>query len=209
MLHEGNIPLMEYAIQNLPEEGSVLEIGSYGGLSTNLICYLLNKYGQVNPFFNVDAWIYEGFLDHLGSPANHVDGRVDIARSQYSAYMKQSFIQATHFLSKENLPHSFHLHSLDFFEKWRSQTTETDLFNRDIRMGGPISFAYVDGGHSAQVALQDFLFVSEFLVHKGFILWDDTNFMTDRSPELMKRIRSDSRFKLIQKHPNLLLQKIS
>ena len=207
MLHEGNIPLMEHAIKNLPPEGRVLEIGSYGGLSTNLIAYLLKKHGKTNPFFNVDAWIYEGFRDHLGIAENHVDGRIDITRAQYSSYMKQSFIQATLFLSRENLPHSFHLHSHDFFEKWKNNTTETDLFQREVRLGGPIAFAYVDGGHSAEVALQDFLFVSEYLVNQGFILWDDTSFMTERSPELMKRISSDRRFKVIQKHPNLLLQK--
>lgn len=30
MLQEGNINLIEYAIKNMPHEGSVVEIGSYG-----------------------------------------------------------------------------------------------------------------------------------------------------------------------------------
>ena len=38
MLHEGNIYLMDYAIQNMPKKGNVIEIGSFAGHSTNLCC---------------------------------------------------------------------------------------------------------------------------------------------------------------------------
>jgi len=53
MLKEGNISLMDYAIKNLPEHGSVLEIGSYGGLSTNLMIYLMRKYKKTIRFLLV------------------------------------------------------------------------------------------------------------------------------------------------------------
>ena len=43
MLHPGNIHAMEYAIQNLPTNHPILEIGSFCGLSTNVISYLLQK----------------------------------------------------------------------------------------------------------------------------------------------------------------------
>lgn len=36
MLSDGNIYLIDHAIKNLPNEGAVIEIGIYGGVSTNL-----------------------------------------------------------------------------------------------------------------------------------------------------------------------------
>ena len=47
MLHKGNIYLIDFALKNMPDNGVVIEIGSYGGLSTNLILYLLKKNNRI------------------------------------------------------------------------------------------------------------------------------------------------------------------
>ena len=44
MLHKGNIYCLDFAVQNLPSNNPVIEIGSFCGLSTNVISYLLSKY---------------------------------------------------------------------------------------------------------------------------------------------------------------------
>jgi hypothetical protein len=210
MLKEGNIALMDLAIKEMPKEGHVLEIGSYGGLSANLIIYLLQKHQRQNIFFTCDAWIYEGFKDHLpGEKETHIDGRKDISRESYSNYLKLAFINATKFLSHERLPYAFHKSSDTFFEAWKNQTQEKDVFDRTINLGGQISFAYIDGGHSYETAWNDFNNVTLHLAKNGFILLDDSGDNNHfGSARMMRKIKKDKRFKIVEKYPNYLLQKI-
>ncbi len=206
MLHEGNIPLMEFAIKHMPENGSVVEIGSYGGLSTNLIIYLLQKNLKNYKVFNCDAWIYEGFNDNN----LFIDGRNDISRENYSLYMKTAFINATKFLSEKSLPHSFHLKSDEFFDKWNNQKLETDLFGNQVKLGGQISFAYIDGGHSFEVAMNDFINVAENMLIGGFVLLDDSSaHLNFGSAQIVNNIKKDPRFVVIAKEPNFLFKKVS
>lgn len=135
MLNEGNIGLMDFAIQHLPAEGSMLEIGSYGGLSTNLMIYLKNKYRKFHPFFTCDAWIYEGYNDHLQEVADvFIDGRPDVLRSDYSVYMKTAFIHATKLLSPQNLPFSFHQYSNIFFKIGRKIKQKPTFLVKQLRL---------------------------------------------------------------------------
>ena len=209
MLHEGNIYLINHAIQSMPANEAVVEIGSYGGLSTNLIAYLLKKHQKNNSFFNCDAWIYEGYQDHKGIISKTIDGRNDISRSDYSVYMQQAFVNATQFLNSKNLPHSFHLYSDVFFEKWAVQEIMIDLFGQSSTLGGGISFAYIDGGHSHEIAWRDFVNVSQFLLKDGYILLDDSaDYMNFGSAKMIAEIKKDKRFKIVDKKPNYLIQKI-
>jgi len=210
MLKEGNISLMDLAIKNMPTEGNVLEIGSYGGLSTNLIIYLMNKHNKNNPFFSCDVWIYEGYRDHLqDSPEPYIDGRKDIMRDDYSVYLKNSFINSTKFLSPNNLPFSFHMYSDLFFEKWKRQENGLDIFDRNVALGGFISFAYIDGGHSYDEAWNDFNNVTSHLVKHGYILFDDSaDGQKFGSAHIMSTIKKDKRLKIIAKNPNYLVQKV-
>ncbi len=210
MLKEGNIGLIDLAIKKMPTEGNVLEIGSYGGLSTNLIIYLMTKHQRTNLFFSCDAWIYEGYHDNLKKATDtNIDGRNDILREDYSVYLKNAFINATKFLSPQKLPHSFHMYSDLFFEKWNSHVNDEDVFGRNITLGGTICFAYIDGGHSYDVAWKDFNNVVTNLVKDGYILLDDSgdgqNF---GSAKMMSHIKKDKRFKIIAKNPNYLIQKV-
>ena len=210
MLKEGNIGLIDYAIKNMPLEGHVVEIGSYGGLSTNLIIHLMRVHKRENSFFTCDAWIYEGYNDHVKEiPDVHIDGRTDILRTHYGLYMKNAFINSTKFLSPQNLPFSFHMYSDLFFKDWENCKSQLDIFGRQVKLGGSISFAYIDGGHSLDVAWNDFEKVATHLVKDGFILLDDSG---DRqnfgSAQMMSTIKSDKRFIVVAKNPNYLIRKV-
>ncbi|WP_435354588.1 class I SAM-dependent methyltransferase [Emticicia sp. SJ17W-69] len=208
MLHEGNIFLFDLALRNMPSEGAVIEIGCYGGLSTNLICYFLRKYSLQNPFFGTDLWIYEGYHDEIGLETDWMDGRNDILRTDFMRHIKNSFINSTLLLSKDNLPNTCHLSSFDFFEKWLNNETIEDVFGRDAALGGSISFAYVDGNHAFEFVKKEFEYIDQFLIPKGFILFDDSRVDSKfGSAKFMKEMLQNVDYKLVMKNPNFLFQK--
>jgi len=210
MLHDGNIYLMNYALKNMPTNGVVIEIGSYGGLSTNLMLHLLKKNGRVEKLINCDPWMYEGSTDRFGTTSNTIDGREDISRNDYSAYMKSNFINSIQFLHKDNLPHSFQLTSDAFFAEYDKKTTVKDIFNQTVQLGTQISFAYIDGNHDYKYAKRDFENVDKYLLNSGFILFDDS---MDDSPFgstlFMKEMKAHKNYQFIDKNPNYLFQKIA
>lgn len=209
MLHDGNIYSIDYALKNIPKKGIILEIGSYGGLSTNLILYLLKKYNMNHKMYGCDAWIYEGYNDNDSIIKNTIDGRSDINRIDYMNHIKNSFIESTKLLSNENLPYTCHLKSDDFFKKWNNNETFHDVFNRDFKINDKIAFAYVDGNHSYEQTKKDFENVSKKLMLNGFVLIDDTAENLDFGSVLFaKEILNNSEFKLVFKNPNYLFQKI-
>jgi hypothetical protein len=59
MLDPGNIYWMDYAIRNLPGAGRILEIGSFCGLSTNVITHFKRLHGKRNPLITCDQWDFE------------------------------------------------------------------------------------------------------------------------------------------------------
>lgn len=211
MLHEGNIYLMDFAIQNMPVNGAVVEIGVYGGLSTNLILHLLNKYNKQNiQMISCDAWVYEGYNDYKESIENHIDGREDIDRNDYMNHIKNSFIQSTKLLHPKNLPFTCHLDSDGFFEKWNKNEEITDVFGRSFIIKNNISFCYIDGNHSYEQTKRDFENVNSKLNINGFVLIDDSaKNLKFGSALFIKEILKNPNYKLIDYNPNYLVQKIS
>lgn len=208
MLSEGNIYLMDLAIREMPREGAVIEIGSYGGLSANLLTYLLQKHGREEKLFSCDPWIYEGYHDHKGRPPAHIDGRTDVLRSDYSAYMKQAYINAARLLHPQRLPYAFHQDSDTFFANWRKNAAAEDVFGRTTSTGGPIAFAYIDGDHSFTQAKKDFENTAEFLLPGGFILLDDSaDGLPFGSAKMIQEIKKDKRFSVVMKNENYLVRK--
>ena len=208
MLTDGNIFLINHAIENMPESGAVVEIGIYGGVSSNLICYLMGKHQKSNSFFNCDPWIYEGYHDAQGKITPYIDGRSDIRRDVFMDYIKSSYVKSVTLLNKKP-PHTFHLKSEDFFELWNAKTKATDIFDQKVTLGGPIAFAYIDGDHSYEMAKSDFTNVSKYLVSGGFILFDDSADGSGYgSAKLMKEVLADKKFKLVLKNPNYLFQRL-
>lgn len=85
MLHPGNIYAMKYAIDHLPGDEPVIEIGSFSGLSANVISYFLRKYHRTNKIFCSDKWIFEG------SERGVYLGDSDILHSDYRTYVMENF----------------------------------------------------------------------------------------------------------------------
>jgi hypothetical protein len=208
MLHEGNIYLIDFALKKMPPLGCVIEIGSYGGLSTNLILYLLKVNNRTEHLLNCDPWIYEGFNDKSETNPTKIDGRTDISRIEYAEYMRNAFVKGVEFLNKENLPYSFQLSSDEFFHQYKHKTKTEDLFGRTIQLGSPISFAYIDGNHQYDFVKRDFEHVDEFLMESGFILFDDSmDGLPFGSARFMQEMRKNKRYQFIRKNPNYLFQK--
>ena len=209
MLHEGNIYLMDYAIQNMPNEGVIFEIGSYAGLSTNVMLHLLKKHNKKHLFIGCDAWVYEGYNDYKGIIESHVDGRSDINRKDYMNYIKGAFINATNLLHPNTKPYTVHLTSDEFFKKWNTKDEFTDVFNRPFSIHQGISFSYIDGNHSYEQTKKDFENVDSKLKLNGFILIDDSaKYMNFGSSKFIKEIKQNDRYKLIDNNPNYLIQKV-
>lgn len=208
MLHPGNLWLFDYALKNMPANGSVVEIGSYGGLSANLLIHLMRKHHRTETFYTCDPWIYEGYHDHKGTVSEYIDGTTTVTRTNYSAYMKEAFIRATQFLHSDCLPHSIHCTSDDFFKYWQNGETVTDVFGRTVATGGKISFAYIDGDHSYSAARNDFENCAAHLLPGGFILMDDSA-ETDAfgSAKLANELRTHRDFEVVYTNPNYLLRK--
>ncbi len=208
MLHPGNIYLMEHAIQQMPEGGCVLEIGSYGGLSANLLTYLMQKHQRQAPLFCCDAWVYEGFHDEKGQATPYMDGRSDVLRTDYMAHIKASFVQSAKLLSAHHLPHAIHLDSDRFFEAWNAGKTVVDVFERKTKLGGPIAFAYIDGNHAYDFAKRDFEHVARSLLPGGLVLLDDSaKHQKFGSAKLAQELRENSSFEVIMANPHYLFQK--
>ena len=201
MLDPGNVYAMKHVIKNLPTRDPIIEIGSFCGLSTNVLSYFLRKEKRENIFFCSDKWIFEG------SENTKFLGLSDISSRDYKSFVKNTFIRNINFFSP-NRPHPIELFSDEFFEKWENKSEVIDVFNQSIKLGGYISFCYIDGNHTYDFAKRDFENVNQYLVPGGFILFDDSS---DSNPfgltKLMKEIKQRSDYSLVMKNPNYLFQK--
>jgi len=204
MLNPGNIYSLDYAIKNLATHNPVIEIGSFCGLSTNVISYLLKKHGKKNKIITADKWIFEGAESILNV------GDSEILHADYKNFVIESFKRNVTFFSSSNIPYTIEVFSDEFFELWQSGEKVSDVFGREIQLGGKISLAYIDGNHTYEYAKRDFINTGKFLERGGFILFDDSY---DGSPfscaKLMKEIQADKNYRLALKNPNYLFQKVT
>jgi hypothetical protein len=203
MLDPGNVWSLEYVMRHLPSPHPLVEIGSFAGLSTNVICHLLRKYGRDNPFFTCDNWDVTG---------RRLDGRIDdsaLTFPEYADFVKASFLRNVSFFSPQNRPFAIEAGSEQFFAKWGGGESVTDVFGREARLGGPISFCYVDAIHSRDAVRREFESVDLHLDRGGFILFDDSS---DSSPfevnRVMPEIARSGRYELVHQNPNYLFRKL-
>jgi len=203
MLTKGNVYSMRYAIENLPSTNPVLEIGSFCGLSTNVISYLLAVHKKENKIINCDKWLFEGAEDGGNVGNSH------ISHDQYREYVKSSYMRNVELFSQQNKPYTIEEISDDFFALWQKSEEVCDVFGRKIELGGKISFCYIDGNHTYEFARRDFDNVDQHLDLGGFILFDDSS---DTNPcgltRLMKEVRNMGNYELVMKNPNYLFKKI-
>ncbi len=208
MLSDSNILLMERAIKEMPDTGAVLEIGSFAGLSANVILHLLNRYSRSHELFCVDAWIYEGYNDYKQPEIpTHIDGRADIERQDYTSYIRAGFINSLKLFQPKRLPYAFHSTSDAFFSCWGKKEL-TDLFGRLKTPTGSISFCYIDGDHSYQGAKDDFENAFRLLDKGGFILMDDTaSNLNFGSCKVARELAKDDRVEVVDSENNYLFRK--
>jgi hypothetical protein len=201
MLNKGNLLGFDYAIRNLPSNHPMVEIGSFCGLSTNLLHYFSRKYGKDNTLFNCDKWMFEGAEGNVGD--------TDISHADYRTFARDSYVRNVKMFSREKLPSTIEMLSDQFFLAWEQKQTVTDVFGRQAKLGGPISFCYIDGNHEYAFAKSDFENTDRFLEPGGFVLFDDSadgsKWEVSRVIEEVKR-RSD--YQVVIKNPNYLFQKV-
>jgi len=205
MLNEGNIYCFEYVASNLPSENPIVEIGSFCGLSTNVINHYVRKANRANRLITCDKWHFEG--------AENQDAFLEssnVTHGQYRQFTRETYIRNVRFFNQDRIPHTVEAFSSDFFELWDQAATATDVIGREIRLGGQISFAFIDGNHTYPFAKEDFLNVDKYLEKNGFILFDDsadyyTHFGVNR---LVREIKEMDNYEIVIKNPNYLFRKI-
>jgi len=201
MLQPGNLYCFDYAIKNLPSDAPIIEIGSFCGLSANLITYYKQKHGKTNKLLTCDRWDFENQRGEL-------IGASTIPHTEYREFVKETYCRNVRFFSRDDLPFTIELFSDEFFAAWRSGKEVQDVFGRSLQLGGRISFAFIDGNHSFEFAKRDFENCDEFLESGGFILFDDSADGTDWDVcKIVKDIQAMTRYKLVIKNPNYLFQK--
>ncbi len=201
MLNKGNLLCFDYAIRNLPSNNPIIEIGSFCGLSTNLLAYFKQRHGATNPIFNCDRWEFEGAAGNVGESS--------ISHDQYRTFARDSYLRNVKMFSREELPHTVEKLSEDFFAAWAAESVTTDVFGRPAHLGGPISFCYIDGNHSYDCAKSDFQNTDRFLEPGGFILFDDS---ADGSQwevcRVIEEVKQLKNYRMVTKNPNYLFQKM-
>jgi Methyltransferase domain/Domain of unknown function (DUF4159) len=202
MLNTGNIYCFEYAVEHLPSGNPIVEIGSFCGLSTNLISFYLRKNNKANKLITCDKWIFEG------AENGGLLGDSDVGHPKYRDFVRESYIRNISFFSENHLPYTIEEFSDEFFEAWKSGENRKDVLGRDIKLGGPISFAYIDGNHTYEFAKRDFENADRYLESGGFILFDDS---ADDSQwevrRVIKEIKESGRYEIVINNPNYLVKK--
>ena len=204
MLSRGNVYAMRFAIARLPSKSPVVEIGSFCGLSTNVIRYLLSANGRTNDVISCDKWLFEG------AEGGGKLGDSDISHRDYREFVVSTFKKNVEFFSSGNKPYTVEMTSDEFFAAWERGEVARDVFGRDINLGGKISFCYVDGNHTYEFVKRDFGNIDRNLESGGFVLFDDSS---DLDPfgltRLMKEMRRNHDYELVMKNPNYLFRKIA
>ena len=127
---------------------------------------------------------------------------------EYRAHVIDTFRRNVTLFSSDRLPHHIELNSNAFFSAWALREKRTDFFGRPAQLGGPISFAYIDGEHTYAQSKKDFDNVDLYLEPGGFIVFDDTadysNFGCKRTAEEAAALK---RYDVVAKNPNYCLRK--
>lgn len=202
MLDRGNLYCFNYAIEHIPSKSPVIEIGSFCGLSTNVINFYMQRHKRKNKLITCDKWIFEG-AEHGGNI-----GHSEIPHTEYRKFVKESYIRNIRMFSSNNLPYTIEVFSDELFNLWKKQERVKDILNRDITLGGKISFCYIDGNHTYEGAKIDFENTDRYLEIGGFILFDDSAENSGFGvTKLMGEIINNGKYELIIKNPNHLFQK--
>ena len=203
MLDRGNLYCFNYAIENLPSNAPIVEIGSFCGLSTNAITYYKEKWRVKNRLITCEPWKFEGIADESA-----MVGDSSMTHVEYRMFIKETYLRNIRMFNRYDLPHTIEMNSDEFFSRWSNSEEVTDILGRNVKLGGAISFCYVDGNHTYEYARRDFDNCHDHLEQDGFILFDDS---ADGSGwgvcTVIEEIKKSKKYKLIIKNPNYLFKK--
>src|SRR3569623_1568427 len=127
MLHKGNLYCIDFVAKHIKSNNPIVEIGSFCGLSTNIISYYFNKYNKRNKIITSDKWEFEG-------KSKGMLGESCITHDHYKEFVKNSFIRNVQFFSNFNLPYAIETFSDEFFELWENYSEAKDIFERNITL---------------------------------------------------------------------------
>ena len=139
MLHRGNLYCIDYAIRNMPDNTPVIEIGSFSGLSTNVLSYFKTKYHITKPLITCDKWKFAG-----AENGGFVGDSASVTHAEYREFVKKNYMRNIRMFSRHDLPYTLEMFSDDFFTAWRQSKEAIDVLDRPIRLGGSIGFAYME-----------------------------------------------------------------
>lgn len=203
MLCKGNIISMELAVRSIPDDTAVVEIGSFCGLSTNVITFFKEIYKKKNPLFCSDRWDFEG-----AEQKDSFVGSSSITHVQYKAFVKETFRSNISMFSQYDMPHPIEAYSDDFFSSWEKEQKSLDIFGNEVTLGGPIGFCYIDGNHTYDFAKKDFINTDKHLISGGFILFDDSG---ADSPwgvkDVIAEVKETGQYEVILNNPNYMFRK--
>jgi hypothetical protein len=203
MLDNGNLYLIDHAIRHLPSAAPILEIGSFCGLSANLLTHFKRKHARKNVLVTCDKWEFE----NLKKDDPRV-GQSPVLFSDYKSFVRESYLRNIQLFSADDLPFTIEATSDEFFSAWKARQQARDVLARPIALGGPLSFCYIDGDHTYNAVKQDFLNCDQFLDPGGFLLFDDSTIPAFGVRELMPEVAATGRYKLVATNPNHLFQKV-
>ena len=133
----------------------------------------------------------------------------------YQNYIKEQFIRSMQFWHPDALPESFELDSDEFFSMWTLNRRLNTLFSKETRLGGEISFCYLDGDHSYEQVKKDFINIDKILQIQGFIYIDDSDRYHLDAGKIMNGCYDvvcyalkTKRYIVAINNPNYLLQKV-
>ena len=137
-------------------------------------------------------------------------GESSLTHEEYRAFVRETFIRNVRMFSRAQLPNTIELSSDEFFSCWRRGDEVTDVFGATIRLGGPLSFCYLDGNHSYEYARRDFQNCSEFLDRGGFIFFDDSaaGWGFEGVQRVVREVMASGQYELVAKNPNYLFRKL-
>lgn len=216
MTDPGTLHCMDYVMRNIPSDDAVVEIGAFCGLGTNLMSYFRHKNGRRNSIFVSDKWIFEphpvtgGGPDGVAGSGGALGGAEHLTHQDYRQFVKESFIRNVRTFSVGELPHPIEKLSDEFFQLWRREAQVRDVFGTPCKLGGPISFALIDGDHTYEQAKRDFEKCDEFLVDGGFIFFDDSADYQDIHwgvHDVVREIKRNQRYEVVMKNPHYLFRK--
>jgi hypothetical protein len=186
----------------MPDGGAVVEIGTFLGLSTNVLVYLTVKHKRSHPVFSCDPWSFEA-TEHL------VGGYFDGSSEAFRRYARSVFVMNATMFSGERKPFTVESPSDRFLELWERGTRVPDVFGRTASLGGPVSFAYVDGAHAYETVKADVAGLDRHLVPGGFLLLDDSaeGAGFDGVNHVAVELKRSPSYELVFKTPNYFFQK--